>query len=323
MIRRNRDRCRVSGRYTGLSRSINRSSPVTPARCIDPARCITRIAVATLAVVTLGGIGCSRFENSASQTGGQQAPTVQVGPKVPEYSIWRPFFATTLGNHTPSEIVGTAFAVAADDDAPPRLVTSLRLIGPETGLAKADSPAAARAAITELWLTDTFGATDNTLRAGEPVELAMPHEPTSSGESPEGADSSAEEEKSVELVARELIVATGGPAEKRLRPLRLADRPALKGDTVWMVTAVFGGASPSQRCHRATITSVGDEGYLEYEFENERLSLHAATGAPLLNDDGLVVGVHLHDSSKDGTIAGRGLVAAPVKEAMERLRGRE
>src|SRR6056297_1181486 len=154
-----------------------------------PSRSATLVLAGTFVVATLGGAGCGRFESATPQAGGQRTPTPQIGPEVPGYSVWRPFFSTTLGDHTPSEIVGTAFAVSVGDDAPPRLVTSLRLIGPDTGLAKPDSPAAARASVTEVWLTDAFGATDATLRAGKPVEISTSQELASSGEPVEGTAS--------------------------------------------------------------------------------------------------------------------------------------
>ena len=318
-----------SGRCNGPCRSPLRS------------RSATLIVAGAVAVANFGGGGCGRFEPATPQAGGQRTPTPQIGPEVPSYSVWRPFFSTTLGDHTPSEIVGTAFAVSVGDDAPPQLVTSLRLIGPDTGLAKPESPAAARASVTEVWLTDAFGATDATLRAGKPIEISMSQESVSSGEPDEGTASSAEQDPSDDLAAQELIVVTGGPAEKRLRPLPLADQPASIGDTVWMVAAVFAGAPASQTCHEATITSVGDDGELRYEFENERLSLHATAGAPLLNDDGEVVGVHLGEAQNlngsandrgaaepvptagedgadsDGPGVGRGIASPPLKSQLE------
>ncbi len=311
---------------------------IDPFRSLIPSRSAMPVLAGAFAVATLGGAGCGRFESTTPQAGGQRTPTPQIGPDVPDYSVWRPFFSTTLGDHTPSEIVGTAFAVAAEKDAPPRLVTSLRLIGPETGLAKPENPAAARASVTEVWLTDAFGATDGTLRAGQPVEISASPTSTSSGEPDEGSASPVEQSPSDDLAAQELIVVTGGPAEKRLRPLHLADQPASKGDTVWLVTAVFAGAPPSQTCHEATITSVGDDGELRYEFENERLSLHATSGAPLLNDDGEVVGIHFSGdagdesgepetqgseaeepeatSESEGPVSGRGIASAPLKSLL-------
>ncbi len=280
----------------------------------------------SLAVATLAGIGCDRAGRPGTPTGGQNTPTVQIGPEIPDFSVWRPFFRTDFGDHVTSEVVGTGFAVVADDGDAPRLVTSLRLIGPLAGLDEPADSAAAWASVNEVWLTDAFGVTDTTLRAGEPIESATNESAAEESATPSG-DAGASTFP-VDLAASELIVISGGPSQRQLKPFRLGDHSVSKGDIVYMVTAVFGGAPASQKCHQATITSVGDDGYLEYTFENQRLSLHAASGAPLLDEGGRVVGVHLagttdgigetvdftgaETSKSDGPVTGRGMAAAAL-----------
>lgn len=85
--------------------------------------------------------------------------------------------------------------------------------------------------------------------------------------------------------------------------LKLAAIPPKPGDTVWLLAQAVEGAPPTQLLHRAVVRHAGDDG-LQYEFDNAALAMRATSGAPALNDDGDVVGIHLGGGKKDGKLLG-------------------
>lgn len=222
-------------------------------------------------------------------------------PPVPSFSIWRPFFFTSVGDHDISTPPGTAFVIRPSEAAQPYLVTALQLLGPSTGLTEAVTPGQVRDSVNQVVVSEAFGASDSTVQVDIPLELDL-----------------AQGDAAYWNEAGLLLIPAGGAA-KKLKPLVIASSAPSLGDPVWLATAVYGGAPASQFTHRATVTGVSETGAVEYAFENVELSLQAATGAPLLNAAGEVVGMHVSRQTDRAEVVGTGISATRLSEALARL----
>ncbi len=222
-------------------------------------------------------------------------------PPVPKFSIWRPFFFTNVGDHDISMPPGTSFVIRPVQSERLYLVTALQLLGPSTGLTAEIAPGQIRESISEVVVSEAFGASDSTVKVEIPLELDL-------------AKGDAEFWK-----AAGLLVIPAGDNAKKLKPLPIASSAPTVGDPVWLATAVYGGAPASQYTHRANVTGVSETGGVDYAFENAELSLQAAVGAPLLNSAGEVVGVHLSGQADGTAVVGRGISADRLREALEKL----
>lgn len=234
-------------------------------------------------------------------------------PTVSDYAIWRPFFFTDFGNQAIDEIRGTAFAVKIGPDNKVYLLTSLSLLGPTGGLTRQIEPGQIRKLVTEVVIGEAFGATDSNFTLKLPVEPSL-----------EVHDIAYWMEADVLLLPTE-------SSKARFRPLGLAAQAPKQGDTIWLATAVFGGAPASQTTHEATVLDAAEDGSLRYAFANLSLKLDAAQGAPLVDATGQVVGMHQvaitddADSSADTSestssrVEGKGISIAKLREAIERL----
>lgn len=222
-------------------------------------------------------------------------------PPVPKFSIWRPFFFTTAGDHDISVPPGTGFVIRPAESEQPYLVTALQLLGPDSGLTAEIAPGQIRETVSQVVVSEAFGASDSTVKVEIPLELDLAHGDTDSW-------------KEIGL----LLIPTGDGA-KKFKPLPIASSPPALGDPVWLATAVYGGAPASQHTHRAKVTGVSEAGVVEYAFENAELSLQAAVGAPLLNAAGEVVGMH-RSGRADGTgVIGQGTSVERLRETLEKL----
>lgn len=222
-------------------------------------------------------------------------------PPVAPFSVWRPYFFTTVGDHDISVPPGTAFVIRPAESDQPYLVTALQLLSPDTGLAATVAPGQIRKSVSQVVVSEAFGASDSTVQVDIPLELDLAQ-----------GDAAYWKEAGV------LLIPAGGAA-KKLKPLVIASSVPSLGDPVWLATAVDGGAPASQFTHRATVTGVSETGAVEYAFENADLSLRAATGAPLLNAAGEVVGMHVSRQTDRSEVIGTGISASRLSEALDRL----
>lgn len=248
--------------------------------------------------------GCGANDSKPEPDAANASPVViekESSPAVKEFCVWRPFFFTSVGNHATDEIIGSTFAIKLKDGDQTYLLTALHLLGPETGLKQQIEPGEIRKLVDRVVISDAFGATDTVLDAGIPLELNT---------------DVASAESWLELDA---LMLPAGPSGKRLEPLLFSATQLSVGDSVWLCTAVFGGAPASDKTHRAIVTAIGEDGEFAYEFANEKLSLEAADGAPLLGLDGAVVGMHLRPSVDSDDAAGVGILTTVLEKAFENL----
>lgn len=209
-------------------------------------------------------------------------------PAVGNRVIWRPFVDTCEGSFDSGNIHATAFVLQGEGWRP-ALITSLSLLTQASGLARDLELDELCGCVTGTYVSDAFGASDSLNKLG--AVIAFP---------PSSSVVDATDWARWGLLAIE-------PLRLKASSLQPSDTPVEIGQRIWLVTAVYGGAPASQKCHEAIIQSLGDAGELTYKFSNSELSLQAAAGAPLLNDLGELVGVH-HDGNNEGNIVlGRGV----------------
>lgn len=226
------------------------------------------------------------------------------------FSVFRPFFFTTNGDHSIAEIIGTGFLIRVDDDMKigddvgVYLLTALHLLSPEAGLNAPVVPGTLDEVVTQVVVSESFGASDSTIPFGMPLNHPL---------------AGADEEYWTKL---DLVAVRPKELQKRFRPLSFATSPPVVGDKVWLSMATFGGASASQETHPGEIVAI-QEGTLVYRFENPELSLFAADGAPLLDSAGRVIGMHLRpapstegENSKPKMVVGTGVDAERLRTGL-------
>ena len=75
-----------------------------------------------IAIILSGlAIGCRRSEAPPLAMPAEADPTPF---DVPDFAVWRPFFFTAAGDHSTSEIIGTAFAIRFAEQGGQFLVTT-------------------------------------------------------------------------------------------------------------------------------------------------------------------------------------------------------
>ncbi|TWT66130.1 hypothetical protein [Allorhodopirellula solitaria] len=227
---------------------------------------------------------------------------IEGSPDVPEYSVWRPFFVTDAGDVSSGTTVGTAFLAQLPDSDNSYLVTASHLLGPTTGLTRDISPNEWGTAIKSASVGDAFGATDAVKQLGRPLTPA---------------DAKQNELKWLDL---DIIVFDKGKSLKG-NPLQFSNETIQVGQRLWMATALFEGASPSQKCHEVKVVDVDSSGSIRYAFENPKVSFRATDGAPLLFDSGAIAGIHLRGQTIESGPVGSGLDSKALQSALQELAG--
>lgn len=250
---------------------------------------------------SLFAIGCdSAASVDRSQMIIHKPARIEGSPDVAEYSVWRPFFNTDAGVISAGGAVGTAFLAQPYADGQSYLVTASHLLGTDTGLTRDIRPREWGTAIQTTFVGDAFGATDSIKEVGHPL---VP------------VDAVQDETKWRDL---DIIAFETGPRLKG-NAFTFSNETVHVGQRLWMVTALFGGASASQKCHAVKVTEINESGMLTYEFENSKISFQATDGAPLLFDSGTLAGIHLRGEKTETTLSGTGLDNTALRSALMEL----
>ena len=243
------------------------------------------IRLALLFVFAVGlSSGCRNSEDTFDQTP-PPSPNLPGAPLIPEMSVLRPYFQTTLGNVDVGSAIGTAFAVEQPGSDSPIVLTALSILGPASGLTRQ----ARTAELSDVYKSCTFGSAfggfDGVISAtgfiGIP-ESAPFDVPSQAGD----------------------ILAITLPNKTRVRTFKLSNVPLVKGETIWMSAAIFVGAPPSQRQHAAIVTGEDVNGNVIYEFGDRSITHQGTVGAPILNMKGEVVAIHLGGTKSNGKLTG-------------------
>jgi hypothetical protein len=278
-------------------------------------------------------VGCNRQQDGTgpNATAGRMQPELPQydGPPVSDFAVFRPYFKITGQGEELNETVSTAFVFRPDADAEPVMLTVLHPVFlSEQPVLDAATAQAYRSSIREVLSLDAYGADVDIKQFGKVIETSAEALSCGAIEDASASEASASEASASEASAsdaasggnllHDLVLVASDRGGKGTRPLSLSETGPTVGDTLWMATSVYGGASPSVSAHAATVTEISPSGVLSYEFTNPRLSLQATPGAPLLDAEGKVAGVHITGSQQEGsTVNGMGLSASCVSRWIE------
>jgi S1-C subfamily serine protease len=106
-------------------------------------------------------------------------------------------------------------------------------------------------------------------------------------------------------------------ASPQSQALPLADEAPPAGAQVWVVAQVRGGVPQGQVMQSGKVQS--NKPWIIIQFDNDRIVTNGASGAPVLNAAGEVVGVYSGHSKENGHVLGfiipAPLIAKTIKEA--------
>jgi hypothetical protein len=230
------------------------------------------------------------------------SPDLPGAPKIPKLAILRPFCETSLGNINAGSAFATAF-VAEIEGHSPVVLTVMSLLSKANGLSRDASPSELNSIISGVSFGSAFGEMDSVLLAEKALDLY---------------DQDKEATDSDDLLA----VALPDTATRRVGTLPLAKSQPAIGSKIWLSAALTIGAPPSQRQHVAIVKGEDEKGNMTYTFENLEISFEGTPGAPMLNEEGAVVAVHLFGEKEGGELIGHGNPTSKflpdLKSAIER-----
>ena len=103
------------------------------------------------------------------------------------------------------------------------------------------------------------------------------------------------------------------PDARAKAALTLAAAPPKIGAPVWILTRLFD--RPEARLYPAKVIESTPK-LLRYRFEDGSLNLRACSGAPLVDEAGAVVGMHLGFGTKADVVEGAGLPVTALREKL-------
>ncbi|MBY0230232.1 MAG: serine protease [Gemmataceae bacterium] len=244
--------------------------------------------MARLLILLLVLAGCS-----AKPAGPPVGPVPQGPPPAPDRFVFSPRLVTGVGETE----AGTAFAAKLDGADRPLIVTCLHIFGTTGGLPR-DIPAGdLPRQVRKVGLSDRFtGAAIGEATQVIPLPGAKPlGEPSDTGD----------------------IVALWAPAGAEVKAAPFARGAMPPGSPVWMVGRLptDRGAS-AVRLHKARVEGMRD-GLLTYRFEGPAIELRATSGAPVVDGDGAIVGIHVGGEKLGTQTMG---AAVPVETFLPKLK---
>jgi len=198
------------------------------------------------------------------------------GPVFPKGFVGNPEFNTTAGRQS----AGTAFLARTNDSNQVYILTVRHLLGPEGGFRALTPPEKVPSFVRSIRLGPFAGggaARDHFVEG-----LSVPPSPDPKGP------------------LADLAIFKTRDASQSDAPLIADEKPAL-GETVWVIAQVRGGVPNGQLVHPAKVRANGDR-WLVCEFDNPNIITNGASGAPVLNAAGKVVGIYSGHSSKGGKV---------------------
>jgi hypothetical protein len=191
----------------------------------------------------------------------------------PKMFVGKPEFHTTAGNRSP----GTACLVKFEDSAQIYLLTVRHLLGPSGGFPQLIPPDQVPAFVSEIRLWHFFAPGSKLYRVNG---IAVPETP--------------DHKSPLFNVA---IFKTNDAFPTHVATIT-TEKPSL-GETVWVVARVR--ASRDDYFHSAKVIDNGDR-WLRGEFDEAEIVPNGASGAPVLNRAGKIVGIYCTHTNKEGKV---------------------
>lgn len=202
--------------------------------------------------------------------------TVMTEPVLLENTILRPTFELKDDSFE----AGTAFAVDMPDEKVSLVLTALHLFGPDGGLDKNIPSTELPSIVEKVTFEDAFSGKD----CGECIKvLNIPD-----------AKPSPDIDKD--------IVAFYYGDNMKVPKLKISDELPKIGESVWLAAPILG-ASKDQKLYKGKVSYSKDKMIL-YAFDDKTISLQATSGAPVLNNEGKVVGINIGSINKNGQLIG-------------------
>jgi hypothetical protein len=207
-----------------------------------------------------------------SSTFGQTQITVPA-PNFPRVFVGKPEFSTKVGNRS----AGTACLVRFEGNPQIYLLTVRHLLGPSGGFPQLISPPEVPSFVSAIRLLNIFGAGSKVYRVtGLSVPETLDHK---------APLFNVAIFKTNDAFPSDAVAAT-------------LNKPAL-GETVWVVANVR--TSSDQSLHSAKVANNGDR-WLIAEFDEQGIVPNGASGAPVLNATGKILGIYCTHDNKEGKV---------------------
>lgn len=208
----------------------------------------------------------------AVPTVSRAAPTQPLAPEFPKHLVGEPLFDTIQGR----QAAGTVFIARRADDPQIYLLTVHHLFGPAGGFSHQISHEKLPSFVRRIFIHDQAGGT-----TARPVTGCVV---------PESSDTEGP-------LADLAIFKTSGVSATDA-PI-LAGALPTPGESVWVVARLQGAVPKGATMHRAVVVpKKGD--WLKCEFINSGLITAGASGAPVINAKGEIVGIYSGHSDVDG-----------------------
>lgn len=200
------------------------------------------------------------------------APTQLIAPEFSKQFVGEPLFETIIGRQS----AGTIFVARRDNDPQIYLLTAHHLFGPAGGFPNEISHEKLPSFVRRIFIHDQAGGTTSRPVTGCVV--------------PQGGDPAGP-------LADLAVFKTSGVAVADV-PVLTGALPAL-GESVWIVAKMQGAVPEGTTIHRLVIIpKKGD--WLMCEFVNPGLITAGASGAPVFNAKGEIVGIFSGHSDVNG-----------------------
>jgi hypothetical protein len=214
-------------------------------------------------------------------------------PAYPDDFVGGPEFDTTAGR----QAAGTASIVKLKGGTQTYIVSARHLLGPEGGFAKQTPAEKVPEFVKSIDISSFSGGN----RHYDVTGLLVPAKQLKPIGGPPVND---------------MAVYLNQDSSAQSQAVVLADQVPAVGEPVWVIARVRGGVPEGEIMHSAKVIS--NNGWLVIQFDNDNIITAGASGAPVLNAAGEVVGVYSAHSTtsahKTGFIIPAPLIAAIIKK---------
>ncbi len=206
--------------------------------------------------------------------------------------VCRPTFIHKNGS---SHSAGTAFKVRMRDGRA-LLITANHLFGPDGGLKKAILPKNLPKEITAVHCL-AFDDKGEIFKSKNALYL---HKVTT-------INAPIRLNETVDIAAFRI------PATDKTPSLIIADIPPKNGDTVYLLAQVLGS---NQYVHKAVVLNAESGSLMNFLYDVPTMNLNATSGAPIVNDQGEVVGVNWGGYSGDNKLIGISMNLKTIQQVL-------